>query len=246
MFQALIIDDEKPVRIAISKLGNWAHFRIKQPITEVENGLDGIKVMYELHPDLVFVDMQMPVMSGPDFLKKASLEFPDTAFIVISGYDNFEYMQNAIRCGVTDYLLKPVVEKDLNNAIEQALLKIYPNLELSDQTLHDEELSTDGIADAIKETIDQKYSQNIKIQNFSGKYFFSKEYLSRIFKAKYQYGIYEYLLIVRMERAKELLSDPSLQIHDIAGRVGYSDSNYFSKAFKTYFNVSPTEYRKTL
>lgn len=245
MFQALIIDDEKPVRIAISKLGNWAKYRIRQPLTEVENGRDGLRVMYELHPDLVFVDMQMPVMNGVQFLQKASREFPDSAFIVISGYDNFNYLQNAIRCGASDYLLKPVVESDLNNAVENALKKLYPGLDFSDSAAPAPDLSPDAIADGIRDTIDREYSRNINIQDFSDKYFFSREYLSRIFKARYDCGIYEYLLKVRMERARELLTDPANQIQDVAKRVGYADGNYFSKAFKTYYDVTPTEFRRS-
>ena len=66
---------------------------------------------------------------------------------------------------------------------------------------------------------------------FSDKYFFSKEYLSKLFKQKYDYGIYEYVLKIRMERAKELLLDDSIKIQKIGERLGYADNNYFSKAF---------------
>ena len=79
---------------------------------------------------------------------------------------------------------------------------------------------------------------------FADKYFFSKEYLTRQFKARYHCGIYEYVLQVRMERARELLLDPGIKIQDISQRVGYSDNNYFSKAFRTYYGISPTAFRQ--
>lgn len=244
MFQALIIDDEKPVRIAISKLGKWTKFHVKQPIPQVENGQDGMKAMWELRPDLVFVDMQMPVMDGAEFLRQASASFPDSAFIVISGYDNFDYLQNAIRCGASDYLLKPVVEEDLNNAVLEALRKLHPDTDFDDSAADLPEIGAEEVIDIIKNTIDSRYSQNIRIQDFCDKYFFSREYLSKLFKARYQSGIYEYLLSVRMERAKELLADPEIRIQDIASRVGYADNNYFSKAFRNYYGIAPTEYRR--
>jgi two-component system response regulator YesN len=244
MFQALIIDDEKPVRIAISKLGKWTKFHVKQPIPQVENGQDGMKAMWELRPDLVFVDMQMPVMDGAEFLRQASASFPDSAFIVISGYDNFDYLQNAIRCGASDYLLKPVVEEDLNNAVLEALRKLHPDTDFDDSAADLPEIGAEEVIDIIKNTIDSRYSQNIRIQDFCDKYFFSREYLSKLFKARYQFGIYEYLLSVRMERAKELLADPEIRIQDIASRVGYADNNYFSKAFRNYYGIAPTEYRR--
>jgi two-component system response regulator YesN len=224
--------------------GKWTKFHVKQPIPQVENGQDGMKAMWELRPDLVFVDMQMPVMDGVEFLRQASAAFPDSAFIVISGYDNFDYLQNAIRCGASDYLLKPVVEEDLNKAVLEALRKLHPDTDFDDSAADLPEIGAEEVIDIIKNTIDSRYSQNIRIQDFCDKYFFSREYLSKLFKARYQSGIYEYLLSVRMERAKELLADPEIQIQDIASRVGYADNNYFSKAFRNYYGIAPTEYRR--
>ena len=55
--------------------------------------------------------------------------------------------------------------------------------------------------------------------------------------------IQEYLLMVRMTRAKELLENPSIKIQEVAARVGYSDNNYFSKAFRNFFGITPTDCR---
>ena len=70
MYRSLIIDDEKPVQIAISKLGRFACYGIEPPRYAV-NGKDGLAAMREFHPDIVFVDMSMPVMDGCAFLEKA-------------------------------------------------------------------------------------------------------------------------------------------------------------------------------
>lgn len=113
MYKSLIIDDEKPVQIAISKLGKWHHYNIKIPETAA-NGEQGLKIMREIHPSVVFVDMNMPIMDGCSFLNIASKEFPDCKFIVVSGYDSFSYAHQALRCGAIDYLLKPIEEKSLN------------------------------------------------------------------------------------------------------------------------------------
>ena len=63
MFKALIIDDERPVQIAVSKLGRWCYYGIEPPATAI-NGKDGLSCMRELHPDVVFVDMNMPVRTA--------------------------------------------------------------------------------------------------------------------------------------------------------------------------------------
>lgn len=242
MYKALIVDDEKPVRIAISKLGKWARFGIESPLMAA-NGKEALSIMREVHPEIVFVDMHMPIMNGLDFLEHASSEYPETRFIIISGYDDFTYAQKAIRYRVMEYLLKPVVEEDLNNAILRAVKNICPEFEPLNEKQEATNLESDKVIEIIHDYIDKNYSRNIKITHFSEEYYFSKEYLTRQFKAKYGCGIYEYVLQVRMTRARELLLNSELKIQEIAQRVGYADKNYFSKAFRTYYGVSPTEFR---
>ncbi|MCM1038571.1 MAG: AraC family transcriptional regulator [Roseburia sp.] len=242
MYKALIIDDEKPVRIAISKLGHWNYYHIAPP-EMTSNGREALSAMREIRPDVVFVDMNMPVMDGGTFLEKASVEFPDSQFIVVSGYDDFTYAQRAIHYGAVDYLLKPIREEELNHAIEKALLRINPSETFGQETGR-EGASPEEIVEIIKEYIDSNYCTNIKITMFAEKYFFSIEYLTKLFKSRYGYSIYEYVLKLRMERAGELLANEENKIIDIAGRLGYADNHYFSKAFRNYYGVSPSQYRK--
>jgi two-component system response regulator YesN len=242
MYKALIIDDEKSVQIAVSKLGKWRTYQIEPPTT-ASNGKQGLFAMRELHPDIVFVDMQMPIMNGIDFLKNIQTEFPQTKCIVISGYDDFSYAQNAIKYGAIDYILKPIVEEELNASIEKAILQINPTMSISADMIEESNISPNEIVAIIKDFIDKNYSQNLKLSMFSDKYFFSKEYLSKIFKANYEIGIYEYILKVRMERAKELLSNETMKVQLISERLGYADSNYFSKAFRNYYGITPSQFR---
>lgn len=244
MYKALIIDDEKPVQIAIQKLGHWKYYNIESPRLAI-NGKDGLSAMREFRPNLVFVDMNMPVMDGASFLMKASQEFPDSQYIVVSGYDQFSYAQQAIRYGACEYLLKPIVEEELNTAIERAILRLDPNAVFGEPEENGkEEISPEEAVRIIKEYIDSNYCQNIKITMFAEKYYFSIEYLTKLFRNKFGYTIYEYVLKLRMERAKELLEDENNKIIDIAERLGYADNHYFSKAFRTYYNISPSQYRK--
>jgi len=98
----------------------------------------------------------------------------------------------------------------------------------------------------IKEFIDSNYCQDIKISLFTNKYFLSREYLMKLFKDEFGCGIYEYVIKVRMEKARKLLADPNIKINRISQMLGYSDNNYFSKAFKNYFGISPSDYRNAL
>ncbi len=242
MYKALIVDDEKAVQIAVCKLGKWHTYHIDTPAL-ASNGKEGLYAMRELRPNIVFIDMQMPVMNGIDFLKNAKKEFPDAMYIVISGYDDFSYAQNSIRLGAIDYILKPIMEEELNASIKKAVSLLNPNMDFTADT-EEQSISAGEVAAIIKDYIDKNYNQNLRLSYFSDKYYFSKEYLSKIFKGNYNIGIYEYVLEVRMKRAKELLLDGSLKIQWISDRLGYTDSNYFSKAFRTYYGMTPSQFRK--
>ncbi len=247
MYRSLIIDDEKPVRIAVNKLGHWKKYGIEPPVM-ANNGKDGLNAMREIRPEIVFVDMNMPVMDGCSFLELASAEFPESQFIIVSGYDDFSYARHAMRYGACDYLLKPVVEEELNTAIENAILKIDPTAVFDHEasSAAEQDITPEEVIEIIKQYADSNYCQNFKITMFEEKYFFSITYLTKLFHARYGYTIYEYVLKLRMERAAELLRKPDIKIQDIAERLGYADNHYFSKAFRNYYGKSPSQYRKEM
>ena len=250
MSKVLIIDDEKPVRIALEKLGNWESFDISTILT-ASNGKEGLEIMRKEVPEYIFLDICMPIMNGIEFLENAKSEYPHSQFIIVSGYDDFHYAQNALRYGATDYLLKPVDRESINNALSHAQSKLNAFSEekkkideIDSKIEQNSELTTDQIVSYIHDYINEHFPENIKISMFSEKFFFSKEYISRHFKAQYNHGIYEYVLMVRMENAATLLKDNSIKIQDVGERVGFSDNNHFSKAFKNYYNMSPSDFRK--
>ncbi|KUO77327.1 MAG: hypothetical protein APF77_19500 [Clostridia bacterium BRH_c25] len=250
MYKALIVDDEKHVMQAIETLGEWEKYSIVK-LFYASNGQDGLTSIREISPELVFVDMKMPIMDGTEFLRLATVEFPKTQYIVISGYNEFELARAALRHNVIDYILKPINEEDLNNAIGKAVANIVKNSARipgnnSSKAGPEQIVSSKSIAKAIKQYIDENYCKEITLTMFSDKYHFSKEYLTKIFKERYNCGIYEYALNTKMSRAKELLNNADIPINEISLRLGYSNSNYFSKAFKNFNGYSPTEYREKM
>ncbi len=242
MFSALIVDDEEPVRIAIKKLLDAERFHIEK-IYEAENGRDALEKMEEIQPDLIFADIRMPIMDGMTFLTKAVEIAPSAVCLIITGFDEFSYAQNAIRLGVSDYLLKPIKEEELNGSVETGLKRIYPTIDFSSSAA--DTPSADIAIQMIHDTIDSKFSEDISVTDFAAKFFFSKEYLNKLFKQKYKCSIYEYLLSVRMKEAARLLVNPDIKIADAAKHCGYADTNYFSKAVHNYYGKRPSEFRKS-
>lgn len=95
----------------------------------------------------------------------------------------------------------------------------------------------------IRHHLENHYAQTLKLDELAERYSFSKQYLNKNFKKEYHCCIHEYLLQVRMERAKYLLLNTTMDINEIAASVGYTNQGYFGKVFKKYFNESPNSFR---
>ena len=242
MYSVMIIDDEKAVHTVLRKIVDWKKLGISDPVS-ARNGREALAMLRESPADIVFVDMNMPEMDGSSFLIEASREFPRSKFIVVSGYDDFRYAKAAIQANAIDYILKPIIPAEIHGVIHKAI-KLLGNNMLPDDKLENSPLfSASELPSVIKQFLDCHLSEDITLDSLGNRFCFTKEYLSKLFKRAYGSGIYEYLLKIRMEKAKELLANSSLQIQQIAQETGYNDSNYFSKAFKTYTSLSPKEYR---
>lgn len=138
MFTYIVIDDEKLIRQGtIKKLSSMED--TVSCVGEADNGKAGIELIGKIHPDIVILDMQMPVMGGTELLPFLSEHYPDMPIVVISGYDNFEYMRNAIQVQAVDYVLKPFKREDIQKAMQSAIDKITSKEKLESQIITNQE-----------------------------------------------------------------------------------------------------------
>ena len=248
--KALIIDDERPVRIAISKLGQWGKYQLEQP-AQVENGKDALSAMYELRPSIVFVDIQMPVMNGLEFLEKATASFPDTAYIIISGYDDFSYAQSALKLFASDYLLKPFGDGELEQAVNNALDKRKKTQEREEKAGDDQlpELvlnkgdKSKYVMAAVDYITEHYENPELCVSEIAEHVGISEGHLSHTFKKETDYTVAAYITRVRMRTAMKLLNDCRNKVYEVAEQVGYRDIAHFSSSFKRIVGVTPSEYQ---
>ena len=99
------------------------------------------------------------------------------------------------------------------------------------------------LVDEIIAYLAEHYSEDLNQKSVAQKFYVSRSYLSKLFKAKTGRGFNEYLNKIRMEQAKTALKTTALPVTDIAFNCGFNDSNYFSKSFKKIEGVSPLNYR---
>lgn len=113
MFKLIIVDDEEEVRKGIIQKIDWASFGFDVP-QEAENGRDALDLIEENVPDVVITDITMPVMDGLKLSSVVSQCYPTVKIVILTGFDEFKFAQQAIRCGVVDYILKPVLPGNIN------------------------------------------------------------------------------------------------------------------------------------
>ena len=117
--KVVLIDDERIVLNGIKAL--LKREKNLEIVGAADNGLDGLRLVLEERPELVLTDIRMPGMSGLELIRQAKEELPDTVFIIFSGYNEFQYVKEAIGLGVIDYLEKPVTIDKLRDAIDKGI-----------------------------------------------------------------------------------------------------------------------------
>ncbi len=126
MLKLLIADDEKTIRETISSLINWTDLNIEL-IGTAKDGIEAYNIILDQYPDIVLTDIKMPGLSGLDLIEKIKDINKETQFIILSGYNEFEYAKTAMQYGVKHYLLKPCSEEQIIKSIELVKEDYYQN-----------------------------------------------------------------------------------------------------------------------
>ncbi|MGH4140053.1 response regulator [Clostridium sp.] len=137
MYGMIVVDDKEDIIRGIEKLGNWREIGV-EVIGTASNGLEALKLVKKLKPKIIITDIKMPVMDGLQLTKKV-IEFDKTVkIILLSGYGEFIYAQQAMRLGAKEYLLKPATIETITEAVLRAKeeiligeMRVSENIELS-------------------------------------------------------------------------------------------------------------------
>ncbi|WP_342438939.1 response regulator [Paenibacillus sp. FSL L8-0436] len=349
MLKVLLVDDESWNRDIVRTFGLWDELGM-EIAGEAEDGSEALRLAGELSPQIVITDMRMPGADGVKLMNQLHESYPEIKVIVVSGYDDFKYAQNAIRYGAVDYLLKPIDPGELNDVLrkcrkeleessrarEPFALDIEVSFSLSSykqlMRVHFNELNPEGVnavlegiekelvqggsgrtgmlrqaasemllllkelmrsnaleedvlkaeiprevlssgsstaaylkqlygtsleqligqrkfknklnLDEVRQYINLHFAEAVTLEGLARAFFVSKEYLSKVFKLEYGCNVTDYILQLRMEKAKEWLAEESIPIKTVAELAGYEDVGYFYRVFKKHYGVAPGEMRK--
>lgn len=118
MYKVLIADDESKVIQLIKTLIQWETLNLEL-IGIASDGIQALEMIEKYQPDIVITDIRMPGYDGIELIRRAKVIQPDVDFIIISGYQHFDYAHNAIKYDVKDYLLKPLKKGEINSTLQK-------------------------------------------------------------------------------------------------------------------------------
>lgn len=225
MIKAVICDDEKAAMNIIRHYIEREHMPIEIAGT-ASNGVQALQVIKEVHPDLVFMDINMPLMNGFEVIAKLD----STRVIIITAYDSFEYARKALQLGVCDILAKPIDFEQLGEAIRRAVGWQFTGNEIVDRTLG---------------WLYANYEKQPKLKELAEMVHCSESHLARSFKKETGLSIIAYVHKLRIEKSLLLMHEEDLSIRQIAEMTGYHNLNHFYQYFVQITGMTPAAYRKS-
>ena len=265
MYKVVIIDDEPIIVEGLSRSIAWDKWDC-EVVGTASSGEEGMELINQVNPDILFSDICMPGIDGLTMIAGIKSQHPQMEITILTGFRDFDYAQKAIRLGVTRFLLKPSKMDELEEAVEKMTSNLKANNIMPDHLDKKAENVQDNADEASGEAdenlvdspagsfivnnalhyMEENYMNKLKLADVAEKCFVSQWHLSKLLNRYKEQSFSDILNNIRIEKAKEMLKDPTLRIGDVAEYVGFMDMAHFSRVFKKQVGVSANEYRNNV
>lgn len=218
-----------------------------------ENGKKGLQLAFKNVPDLIISDVIMPVMNGIDFCKevKNDLKTSHIPVLMLTAKASSDDWVEGLDSGADVYMNKPFEMKIMKSHIKQLInnRSILYSKYLGESKFEISESKTTSIDQQFILNIVAYVNKNINepdlnVEKLASEFFLSRSQLYRKIKALTGVKANELIRNIRLDRAKELIENTEYSISEICDFVGFSSPSYFSKCFKKYFGIPPTDLKK--
>lgn len=249
MYSLVIVDDEREIRKGFCNYFPWSEIGFKI-VADYESAQEADEYLREHPVDVLVTDIRMQGMSGLELIESLRKRQDKTKVVVISGYRDFEYARQAMKLGVRHYLVKPVKFSQISEVFGEICKEL--DMERAQQKeaeapaenvdAHPADGQPNEIIRRVKSYVHKHY-EDATLESAAKSVKMNPYYLSSYFHQQTNEKFSDYLIRVRMREAARLLTRTSMQIQEVAQRVGYTTANSFSRSFRQYYNVTPKEYR---
>jgi two-component system, response regulator YesN len=225
----LVVDDDR----VISEVFATAFDR-QYDIVPAADGRQALSILGKPHDiDLIFLDVNMPGLSGLDLLRQVKQSHPSCKVILLTGYGYKEVMLEALRADADDF-----IEKPFDLAYVDAVIKKF----ITERKEGTRAVQTDKMR-AAQDFIGRNFEKAVTLRDVSSHVFLSPKYLSRLFKEKTGTTFHEFRVGLRIQKAKQLLKRNNFSVSQVGCMVGYETPDAFMKVFKKVTGMRPSEYR---
>lgn len=248
-YSILLIEDNADLR-------NFLKTRLKSTfeILEAENGNSGLNLAYDIVPDLIITDIILPGQDGLHITEvlKNDIRTSHIPIILLTARASIEQQIQGMKLKADAFIIKPFNVEYLEETIN-SLLKNRERL----REHYTSELPTE-LRSGVSKKIDRKFineftaiiennisNENFAVEDICREIGISRVQLYRKVKALLGYNVNDYILTIRMQKAKHLLQNENLSISEISFKIGFASQAYFSTVFKSKFNMTPSEYRES-
>jgi signal transduction histidine kinase/DNA-binding response OmpR family regulator len=246
----LIVEDNTELQRLLAE-----HLRKFFKIRKASDGVEGKQIVLQNKPDIILCDIMMPRMNGMELCKelKSKIETSHIPIVLLTAKSNQEDQLSGISEGADDYIVKPF-DLNLLTAKLLNLVKIRDRLKErfgQETTLLPESLGSNEMDESFLREVVDFIRNNIQDNELNAERIAKELRVSRSFvyqkiSALSGNTVNEFIRIIRLKVACELMKNPALSLSEIAYTSGFTSLNYFSRSFKQQFKQLPSEYRKSL
>lgn len=252
MYRLLIVDDEKTIRENLRYLIDWEKYGITAVLT-ADSYERAVDLAVDFRPQIALVDVNLGDHYGYELVRRLREMGQDTSFCMISGYDDFVHVQNSMKAGARDYLLKPINETELEAYLTRTITgelggTLRENRKVPaeiDPVANRPYRSFSNITNKMILMVKSDYGSNLSLTSIAEKFSMSSKYIGRVFLSDTGLKFSEYLMVFRLQRARYLVENTREKISFIISSVGYPQPNVFYVHFKRLFDISPGELRRS-
>ncbi len=222
----MVADDEPPVMIFTREVIKNHHLPVSE-ILEAKNGSEAVALAKEKKPDMILMDIRMPVLDG-----------------LITAYDDFELVRKALVCGVKDYLVKPVLPEALAAIIEKALTLKTLGGGKGGPSAGESAISAHPLVSTVERYVRENIEGPLRLKDIARAACVSPSHCSRQYREFSGRSLSEYIAAQREAKAREMLCFTHANVTEVALSIGFENISYFSAWFKKRIGLTPLEFRK--
>lgn len=242
MFKVVIVDDEPIIVEGLKRTIKWDKYGC-EVVGTASSGQEGIRMVREKNPDILLTDIRMPNLDGLAMIAALRSEYSEMEITILTGYREFEYARDALKLGVHRFLLKPSKMDELDEAIITMTEKLRERRGSGKVSSQENNPAGNFIVDSAIRYMKKHYKEKLQLSDVAEHVYVSIWHLSKLLNGQTGKSFSDILNGIRVDKAKELLGDPSLHVVDIAEMVGFQDTAHFARVFKKHTGMSANEYR---